>query len=127
MPAWTQVGDKRRAHIGRVLRRGKKARREQAAVQQAKLTDIDEMIRPFAGNADREQSRIHKFCDARRLVDVPAAIREAADLVIDAGELPGTRSTVIDLRRFEADGAWEIARRGAVASEVVADAVAATS
>ena len=31
----------------------------------------------------------------------------AADLVIDAGELPGTPSTVIDLRQFEAAGEWE--------------------
>ena len=42
--------------------------------------------------------------DARRLDEVPAAIRLGADLVIDAGELPGTPSTVIDLRRFEDGG-----------------------
>ena len=65
--------------------------------------------------------------DARRLADVPAAIREGADLVVDAGELPGTPSTVIDLRRFEAAGEWEIVRAGAVAGDVVASAVAATS
>jgi len=65
--------------------------------------------------------------DARRLEDVPAAIREGADLLVDAGELPGTPSTVIDLRRFEAAGEWEIVRAGAVAGDVVASAVAATS
>ena len=43
--------------------------------------------------------------DARRLADVPDAIRGAADLVIDGGELAGTPSTVIDLRGFEASGA----------------------
>ena len=42
--------------------------------------------------------------DARRLDDVPAAIRAGADLVLDGGELPGTPSTVVDLRRYEADG-----------------------
>jgi L-threonylcarbamoyladenylate synthase len=35
--------------------------------------------------------------DPRRIEDVPAAIREAAEAVVDAGELPGTPSTVIDL------------------------------
>ena len=48
--------------------------------------------------------------DARRLDDVPEAIRAGADLVLDAGELPGTPSTVIDLRRFEAAGEWDVVR-----------------
>jgi L-threonylcarbamoyladenylate synthase len=61
--------------------------------------------------------------DARRLADVPEAIRAAADLVIDAGELPGTPSTVVDLRRFEAAGEWTVVRAGAVEREVVAQAV----
>jgi L-threonylcarbamoyladenylate synthase len=64
--------------------------------------------------------------DAQRVAEVPVAIREAADLVIDAGELPGTPSTVIDLRRFEAAGEWEVARAGAVERDVIARAVAAS-
>ena len=64
--------------------------------------------------------------DARRLADVPEAIRLAADLVIDAGELPGTPSTVIDLRRFEEAGAWTVVRPGAVEPDAVARAVAET-
>jgi L-threonylcarbamoyladenylate synthase len=55
--------------------------------------------------------------DARRIEAVPEAIREGADLVIDAGELPGTPSTVIDLRRFEDAGEWAILRAGAVPAE----------
>jgi L-threonylcarbamoyladenylate synthase len=55
--------------------------------------------------------------DARRIEAVPQAIREGADLVIDAGELPGTPSTVIDLRRFEEVGEWAILRVGAVPAE----------
>jgi L-threonylcarbamoyladenylate synthase len=65
--------------------------------------------------------------DARRLEEVPAAIRDAADLLVDAGELPGTPSTVIDLRRFEPAGEWGIVRAGAVERAVVEGAVAATS
>ena len=57
--------------------------------------------------------------DARRLADVPEAIRAEADLVMDGGELPGKPSTVIDLRRYERDGAFEIVREGAVARQAV--------
>jgi tRNA threonylcarbamoyl adenosine modification protein (Sua5/YciO/YrdC/YwlC family) len=61
--------------------------------------------------------------DARRLEDVPAALRRAADLVIDGGELPGTASTVIDLRSYEGTGEWSIVREGAVAVADVATAL----
>jgi L-threonylcarbamoyladenylate synthase len=56
--------------------------------------------------------------DARRLDDVPAEIREGADLVIDGGELPGTPSTVIDLREYES-GRWSIVREGAVSASAI--------
>jgi L-threonylcarbamoyladenylate synthase len=61
--------------------------------------------------------------DARTLDQVPAAIRRGADLVLDAGRLPGTPSTVVDLRRFEATGAWTIVRPGAVPAEVIAERI----
>jgi L-threonylcarbamoyladenylate synthase len=62
--------------------------------------------------------------DARRLADVPEAIREGADLVVDGGELPGTPSTVVDLRQYERGGDLRIVRPGAVAPEIVAAAAA---
>jgi L-threonylcarbamoyladenylate synthase len=49
----------------------------------------------------------------RRLADVPAEIRQGVDCVLDGGELPGTASTVVDLRRYAA-GRWEVVRDGAV-------------
>lgn len=52
--------------------------------------------------------------EARRLEEVAAAVREGVDLAIDGGELPGTASTVVDLRTFEADGSWSVLRTGAV-------------
>jgi L-threonylcarbamoyladenylate synthase len=58
--------------------------------------------------------------DARRLGDVPADIRTGADLVLDGGELPGTPSTVIDLRRYERTGEWSVVRSGAVAPAAIA-------
>jgi L-threonylcarbamoyladenylate synthase len=58
--------------------------------------------------------------DARRLTEVPEAIRAGADLVLDGGELPGTPSTVVDLRDYELDARWSIVRPGAVAAPDVA-------
>ena len=52
--------------------------------------------------------------DARRLEDVPEYIRTHSDLVLDGGELLGTPSTVVDLRSYERDGEWKVAREGAV-------------
>jgi L-threonylcarbamoyladenylate synthase len=57
--------------------------------------------------------------DARRLSEVPEAIRAGADLVIDGGELPGTPSTVIDLRGYEDTGELRIVRQGAVPEAVI--------
>lgn len=52
--------------------------------------------------------------DPRQVSEVPAEIRDEADLVIDGGELPGTPSTVVDLRDYEFEGAWSILRDGAM-------------
>lgn len=62
--------------------------------------------------------------DARRLAEVPAAIREGADLALDGGELPGTPSTVVDLRAYERGGGWSVLRTGAVAAEAVGTVLA---
>jgi L-threonylcarbamoyladenylate synthase len=52
--------------------------------------------------------------DAQRLDEVPEPIRHGADLLLDGGELAGTPSTVVDLRRFELDGMWAVLRQGAM-------------
>ena len=57
--------------------------------------------------------------DARRLEDVPATIRSGADLVLDGGDLPGTPSTVIDLRAYEEGGDPLVVRAGAVPEPVI--------
>jgi L-threonylcarbamoyladenylate synthase len=62
--------------------------------------------------------------DPRSLDDVPDEIRRGADLVLDGGELPGTPSTVIDLRRYERAGEWTVLRSGAMAPEAVATVLA---
>lgn len=53
--------------------------------------------------------------DPRRLEDVPARIRAGAAALVDAGELPGTPSTVVDLTGPEP----RILREGAVPAEEI--------
>lgn len=55
--------------------------------------------------------------DARRVEDVDPAIRRGVDAVLDAGGLPGTPSTVVDLTAWESDGALTVLREGAVPEE----------
>lgn len=62
--------------------------------------------------------------DPRRIEDVPEEIREGADLVMDGGTLPGTPSTVLDMRRYEEDGTWHVLRVGAVDPAAIAAALA---
>jgi L-threonylcarbamoyladenylate synthase len=53
--------------------------------------------------------------EARRLADVPRALLRGAALALDGGELPGTASTVLDLRDYELNGAFSVLREGALA------------
>jgi tRNA (cmo5U34)-methyltransferase len=61
--------------------------------------------------------------DARSLGEVPEVLRRSADLVLDGGELPGTPSTVVDLRSLETTGAWDIVRQGEMPRDDVAAAL----
>jgi L-threonylcarbamoyladenylate synthase len=55
--------------------------------------------------------------DPRSLPEVPELLRAGVDLVIDGGELPGTPSTLVDLRSYEHDGSWSVVRAGAVSEQ----------
>ncbi len=62
--------------------------------------------------------------DARTLEQVPEPLLEGVDLVIDGGELPGTPSTVIDLRDLDEERRWYVLRDGALPRERVERALA---
>jgi L-threonylcarbamoyladenylate synthase len=47
-------------------------------------------------------------------------MRTHCDLVLDGGQLPGTPSTVVDLRAYEFDDEWSVAREGAISVTEVA-------
>jgi L-threonylcarbamoyladenylate synthase len=65
--------------------------------------------------------------DARRLSDVPESIRAGADLVLDGGELPGTPSTVVDLRDYRASREWRVLREGALGDDAVRELLSSLS
>ena len=59
--------------------------------------------------------------DPRRLEDVDPAMRAGVDAELDGGELPGTPSTVVDLACYEATGAYEVLREGAISAAALAE------
>ena len=63
--------------------------------------------------------------DPRTLDEVDPALRDGADLVVDGGALPGTPSTVVDLRGYERDATWSVLRAGAISDDAIAAALAA--
>jgi L-threonylcarbamoyladenylate synthase len=65
--------------------------------------------------------------DPRRVEHVLELLRVAADLVIDGGELPGTPSTVLDLRRYEESGEWAVVRAGVVGEDQLIAALSSPS
>jgi L-threonylcarbamoyladenylate synthase len=84
------------------------------------LAALGEMRWPVLQSSANETGGL----DAHRLDEVPEDIRREADLVLDGGELAGTPSTVVDLRRFELDGVWAVLRAGAVPEQQIDRAVA---
>jgi L-threonylcarbamoyladenylate synthase len=57
--------------------------------------------------------------DARRVEDIDPGLRAGVDLILDAGELPGTPSTVVDFSAWEEGGTFELVREGALPQEAV--------
>jgi L-threonylcarbamoyladenylate synthase len=76
------------------------------------LVSIDCAVMQSSANLSGEQ-------DARSLEEIPQQLLDGADLVLDGGELPGTPSTVIDLRDFDSERRWHVLREGALPRESV--------
>ena len=64
--------------------------------------------------------------EAPRSVDeIDAGLLAACDLVLDAGPVSGTASTIVDLSAFASDGRWRILRQGSASADDVAAALGA--
>lgn len=65
--------------------------------------------------------------DPTTVAEIPAQIRDGVDLVLDAGPLPGTPSTVVDMREYADTGEWRVLREGAVGAPTLAQALSSES
>jgi len=78
-------------------------------VRLAKLADVATPILQSSANPTGEP-------DPRTLDEVDARIRRGVDVTLDAGLLPGTPSTVVDLTRYEDSGEYDVLREGALSA-----------
>lgn len=77
------------------------------------LQDAVKTVVQQLGAVAATSANLHGGPDPRRVADVPEELRQAAAAVVDAGELPGTPSTVLDLTGEEP----HVLREGAVPAE----------
>jgi L-threonylcarbamoyladenylate synthase len=82
----------------------------------ARLADVKVPILQSSANPTGEP-------DPRSLEEVDDRIKRGADIALDAGLLPGTPSTVIDLSAYEETGGFEVLREGAMSAEAVGAAL----
>jgi L-threonylcarbamoyladenylate synthase len=85
--------------------------------------DLD-ALGAISGAVMQSSANISGEPDARSLADVPRGLLDGVDLVLDGGELPGTRSTVIDLRDFARERRWHLLREGALSMDDVRELLA---
>jgi L-threonylcarbamoyladenylate synthase len=91
---------------------------ESIGIRVPELPDESRAVLERVGAVAATSANLHGGRDPARLGDVPEEIWSAAGALVDAGELPGTPSTVVDLRRPQP----RVLREGAVPA---ADALAA--
>ena len=93
------------------------ARPDTMGVRVPELSGVGAELLDRVGVVAATSANLHGGRDPRRIADVPPEIRDAVGAVLDAGELPGTPSTVIDVTGPEP----RILREGAVpAAEALA-------
>jgi L-threonylcarbamoyladenylate synthase len=85
-----------------------------------RVPDLDTELRTVRWPVLQTSANFAGRPDPRRLQDVPLGLRDSAELVLDGGELPGTPSTVIDLREYAKTGEYAIVRQGLFPAEEVA-------
>ena len=91
--------------------------RETIGVRVPELPAVTAEVLDEVGAVLATSANVHGGPDPKRLADVPEEIRSACGALVDAGELPGTPSTVLDLTGDEP----RILREGAVpAAEALA-------
>jgi L-threonylcarbamoyladenylate synthase len=90
-----------------------------------RLPDRIQALGAVATPVLQSSANISGEADARRLEEVPMRLLQGADLVLDGGELPGTPSTVVDLRDYDSTREWSLRREGALSAAEVRRLLAA--
>lgn len=98
------------------------ARPETIGVRVPDLPEPAARVLAAVGAVAATSANAHGGPDPRRVADVPAGLRSRCAAVVDAGELPGTPSTVID---FTGDEPRVVREGAAPAAEAIALARAA--
>ncbi len=92
---------------------------ETLGVRVPALSEALEPLRGVAVPALQSSANISGGEEPRRLDDVDPVVLAAVDLALDAGELPGRASTVLDLTLLDEHGLFEIVREGPVSADDV--------
>ena len=71
----------------------------------------------------QSSANVSGAAEARRVEDVEEVVRAGVDMILDAGELPGVPSTVVDLTGYHEDRSHRILRRGAISGEEIEEAL----
>lgn len=95
-------------------------RPERLGLRVPELTGVLEPLRATGRPVLQSSANLSGTADPRRLEDVDGGVRAGVDLQLDAGELPGTPSTVVDLACYEEDGEFEVLRDGALPAARIA-------
>jgi L-threonylcarbamoyladenylate synthase len=98
------------------------ARPDTIGVRVPELPGAARAVVERVGAVAATSANLHGGPDPRRVEDLPAELVDAAAAVVDAGELPGAASTVLDLTGPEP----VVLREGAVPAAAALSALAAT-
>jgi L-threonylcarbamoyladenylate synthase len=85
-----------------------------------RVPSLEGQLAPLAGVAWpvlQSSANASGAADARRVDEVDEGVRAGVDMILDAGELPGVPSTVVDLTRYHEDRSHRIIRPGAMSDE----------
>jgi L-threonylcarbamoyladenylate synthase len=88
-----------------------------------RLTEVLAPLHGMRGPVLQSSANRSGEADAKRVEEVDEGIRAGVDLILDAGELPGTPSTVVDLTGYHHEGRFQVLREGAVPAGAIRDAL----
>jgi L-threonylcarbamoyladenylate synthase len=83
---------------------------------------LDGPLAPLVGVAWpvlQSSANVSGGAEARRVDDVDEGVRAGVDMILDAGELPGVPSTVVDLTRYHENRSHRVLRPGAISAEEI--------